>query len=453
MTADRLSALDASFLAVESPTAPMHVGWVSSFDAPDDGPHPGFPELFEHLAARLELAQRYRQKLAGVPLGLHEPMWVDDPDFDAADHLLHAEGEDLDALVDAIFSTPLPRDRPLWQMWIADGLPDGRIAMIGKMHHCMVDGAAVVELGNLILDAEPDAADRAGDGEWTAVPEPTPGVRLARAVADRAADGASLAFAPVRIAGSPSRWRALPGLAGRGARTLSQTLLPPAPGSSLNRPGSPRRHHVRMTRSLDDVRALRRRFGVTPNDVVLATCAGALRRFSERRGETPQGLKVMVPADVRGAQDAEGGNRISFVFFELPCDEPHPILRLEAVHRATSQRRDNGAAEDVDAAFRVLALTPGPVQRALAHAFAHPRMSNLTISSVPGPAVPRYMLGCRLREVHSAVPLSERHALSIGVVTVAGHACFGIYADAETLPDADALRDDLDAAFDELLAA
>ena len=175
MTADRLSALDASFLAVESPTAPMHVGWVSSFDAPDDGPRPGFPELFEHLAARLALAPRYGQKLAPVPLGLHEPMWVDDPDFDAADHLLHAEGEDLDALVDAVFSTPLPRDRPLWQMWIADGLPDGRIAMIGKMHHCMVDGAAVVELGNLILDAEPDATDRAGDGEWTPVPEPTPG--------------------------------------------------------------------------------------------------------------------------------------------------------------------------------------------------------------------------------------------------------------------------------------
>ena len=196
-----------------------------------------------------------------------------------------------------------------------------------------------------------------------------------------------------------------------------------------------------MTRSLDDVRALRRRFGVTPNDVVLATCAGALRRFAERRGETPQGLKVMVPADVRGAQDAEGGNRISFVFFELPCDEPDPVVRLRGrPSRDVAAPRD-GAAEDVDAAFRVLALTPGPVQRALAHAFAHPRMSNLTISSVPGPAVPRYMLGCRLREVHSAVPLSERHALSIGVVTVAGSACFGIYADAETLPDADALRE------------
>jgi diacylglycerol O-acyltransferase len=453
MSAERLSALDASFLAVESPSAPMHVGWVSSFEPPEDAPRPGFEELFDHIAGRLALAPRYRQKLAGVPLGVHEPMWVDDPDFDPADHLLHAEGEDLDEIADAIFSTPLPRDRPLWQMWIADELADGRIAMVGKMHHCMVDGIAVVELGELLLDADPHAGAR-GRGEQRApVPEPSRGERLAQGIVDRAADGAALALAPVRLAGSPSRLRGLPGLASRGARTLSQTLLPPAPGSPLNRPGSPRRHHVRATRALDDLRVLRRRFGVTPNDVVLAACAGALRRFAERRGESPQALKVMVPADVRGAGDADGGNRISFVFLELPCDEPDPVARLQAIHEATSQRGRDGAAEDLDAAFRALALTPGPVQRVLAHAFAHPRMSNLTISSVPGPAVTRYLRGCRLREVHSAVPLSERHALSIGVVMVAGRACFGIYADAETLPDADELRDDLDAAFEELLSA
>jgi WS/DGAT/MGAT family acyltransferase len=456
MSGERLSALDASFLAVESPTAPMHVGWVSSFDPPQDTQRPGFDELFDHLAGRLAVAPRYRQKLASVPLGVHEPMWVDDADFDPAAHLLHAEGDDLDEIADAIFSTPLPRDRPLWQLWIADGLPDG-LAMIGKMHHCMVDGIAVVELGELLLDARPEASTAepaaAGNGEpWTPAPTPSARARLTRAVADRAAESAALVYTPIRIAGSPRRLRGLPGLASRGARTLSQTLLPPAPGSSLNRPGSGRRHHIRMSRSLDDLRMLRRRFGVTPNDVVLATCAGALRRFAWQRGESPQGLKVMVPADVRGALDAEGGNRISFVFIDLPCDEPDPVARLEAIHRATSQRGRDGAAEDLDAAFRALALAPGPVQRTLAHAFAHPRMSNLTISSVPGPAVPRYLYGCRLREVHCAVPLAERHALSIGVVVVAGRVCFGIYADAETLPDADALREDLDAAFEELLA-
>ena len=441
MAAERLSALDASFLAVESPSAPMHVGWVSTFAAPEEGPRPGFDELFAFLAGRLAHAPRWRQKLAPVPLGVHEPAWVDDPDFDPAEHVLHAPGDDLDAIADEIFSTPLPRDRPLWQFWIADQLADGRIAMVCKAHHCMVDGIAITELGRLILDAEP-FEDRGEPDAPDPVPTPSPGHRFARGVVDRAGDGAALALSPLKLVGSPGRLRGVTGL----ARTVAHTLLPPAPESPLNRPGSPHRRHVRITRSLDDLRSIRRRFGVTPNDVVLAACAGALRTFAG-----PERLKVMVPADVRGAGDADSGNRISFVFLELPCDEPDPVERLRAIHRATSERgRDAG---DLDAAFQAIALTPSPVQRALAHAFAHPRMSNLTISSVPGPAVTRYMQGCRLLTVHSAVPLSERHALSIGVVMTGGNVCFGIYADAQTLPDADYLGEDLEVAFDELLSA
>ena len=450
MTAERLSALDASFLAVETPAAPMHIGWVAAFDPPQDGARPTFAELAEHIAGRLERVPRYRQRLAAVPFGLHEPVWVDDPDFDPANHLLPAGGEDLSALVDSILSTPLRRDRPLWEMWIADSLPGGRLAIVGKAHHCMVDGTAVVELGNALFDAAPDGPpDRGGDG-WTPGPAPSPGERLARAVVDRAADGAALALTPWRLASAPGR---LPGLASGGARTLAHTLLPPAPSSPLNRAGSSRRHHVRGTRSLGDLRAVRRRFGVSPNDVVLAVCAGGLRGFAERRGEPPQALKVMVPADVRASTDAGGtGNRISFLFLDLPCDEPDPVARLGAIHRSTVQRARDGEAEHVDAAFRTLARTPRTLQRAAAHAFAHPRLFNLTISSIAGPALPRYLRGCRLREVHSAVPLAGRHALSIGVVMVAGQVCFGIFADAAVLPDAKALGGDLDAAFDELVA-
>ena len=448
MSATRLSALDASFLAVESERSPMHVGWVSTFD----GPRPGFEALRDHLAGRVEGAPRYRQKLAPVPLGLHEPVWVDDPEFDFAAHLLHAEGADLGAIVDEILSTPLPRDRPLWQMWIADELPGDGFAVIGKMHHCMVDGAAVTELGRRMLDADPDAerAEPSDRPERAPVRPPSPRARLARGALDRTADGARLVLTPARLAAKPGRLGELPGL----ARTLAHTLLPPAPASSLNLAGARARRHVRVSRSLDDLRAVRRRFGVSPNDVVLAACAGGLRRFAERRGESPRRLKAMVPADVRtAADDAGSGNRITFVFLELPCDEPDPLARLEAIHAVTAKRRQDGDAEAMDAAFGLLALTPPPVQRAMAHAFAHPRLSNLTISSVAGPAVPRYLHGCRLREVHSAVPLPARHALSIGVVTVAGRVCFGLFADADTLPDADDAGADVGAAFDELLAA
>jgi diacylglycerol O-acyltransferase len=455
MTAARLSALDASFLAVDSPETPMHVGWVARFERPESGERPRFEELFEHVAGRLERAPRFRQRLAPVPFALHDPVWVDDPGFDPAAHLLHATAGDLGELVDGVLSSPLARDRPLWEIWVADGLPDGTLALVGKMHHCMVDGVAVAELGNLLLDRGPERGDGgARAAAWSPVPGPSAGARLARAVVDRAADGAALALAPVRLAGSPARVAELPRAARRGARTASHALLPPARSSPLNRPGTARRHHVRVTRSLQEVRDVRRRFRVAPNDVVLAACAGALRRFAERRGETPAPLKAMIPADVRTSADTAGsGNRIAFLFVELPCDEPDPVARLRAVSRATAQRRRDGEADDVDAAFRALARTPGPIQRLLAQAFAHPRLFNLTVSSVPGPAVPRYLRGCRLREVHSAVPLAGRHALSIGVVTVAGSACFGIYADAVTLPDADALGPDLDAALDELLAA
>jgi diacylglycerol O-acyltransferase / wax synthase len=455
MRPERLSALDASFLAVESDTAPMHVGWVARFDPPEVGARPGFEELFEHLAGRLGRAPRYRQRLAGVPLGLHDPVWVDDERFDSREHLLHGQGRDLGALVDAVLSTPLARDRPLWEITIADDLPDGQIALVGKMHHCMVDGTAVAELGNLLLDSDPDGW-RESDAEpaWSPAPPPSARERLARAMVERAGDTAALALGPARVAGSPRRLRGLPGAVGRGARTLAHMTLPPAPGSPLNRPGSARRHHVRVTRSLDEIRAVRRRFRVTPNDVVLTACAGGLRRFAERRGDAPQPLKAMVPADVRSSEDAAGtGNRISFVFVELPCAEPDPVERLQTVNRATAQRRRDGEADDLDAAFRVIARTPTPLQHALAQAFAHPRLFNLTVSSVPGPAVPRYLRGCRLREVHSAVPLAGRHALSIGVVTVAGNACFGVTADAVALPDADDLAADIDAAIDELLAA
>ena len=428
---ERLSALDASFLAVESPLAPMHVGWVASFDPPTDGPTTA-EELIEHIAARMEGAHRYRQKLADVPLGVHDPVWVDDPDFDPARHLHVADGN----VVDEVLSTPLARDRPLWEMWVAGDPP----TLVGKAHHCMVDGLAVVELGNLLLDAEPDAPTRR-DGDWQPSLAPTPGQRLGRAIADRIGETAALAAAPLRLA---VNLRSLPGT----ARMVGHTLLPPAPPSPLNLHGSGRRHHTRVTRTLDEVRTIRRALRVSPNDVVLAACAGALHRFLD----DPAALKVMVPADVRSAGDpSASGNRISFVFLELPCGEPDPLERLQAINRATDQRRRDGEAERLDAAFDVLARTPKPIQRTLAHAFAHPRLFNLTISSVPGPAVTRYLRGCRLREVHSAVPLSAHHGLSIGVVTVAGNACFGISSDPATVPDADELAGHLDAAFDELL--
>src|SRR5215211_6502148 len=185
MPPERLSALDASFLTVEGPSAHMHVGWAATFAPPADGPRPDFDTLFEHIAGRLNRAPRYRQRLAPDPLGLNAPLWVDDEDFDPAEHIHRSAAEDLAQLADAVLSEPLRRDRPLWEFWIADRLDDGRIGLVGKAHHCMVDGIAAVELGSLLLDPEPLIPRADDDDAWLPAPAPHALELLARGVWDR----------------------------------------------------------------------------------------------------------------------------------------------------------------------------------------------------------------------------------------------------------------------------
>src|SRR5690349_24126495 len=198
---DRLSALDAAFLAVEGPTTPMHVGWVAEFDGTA-----GFEELYEHIAGRLGQAPRFGQRRAEVPLAVHDPVWVDDAEFDPSRHLLRAPGQDLGAIVDSVLSSPLRRDRPLWEITIAGG---DRVALVGKMHHCMIDGTAAVQLTNLLLDADPDGRSDAEPPEpWAPAEVQSAASRLARASVDRTGDFATLALTPLRLAASPRR---LPG--------------------------------------------------------------------------------------------------------------------------------------------------------------------------------------------------------------------------------------------------
>src|SRR4051812_13773161 len=238
----RLSALDASFLAVEKPTAHMHVGWASLFDPPAGRPPPSFAELRDHIGVRIDRAPRYRQRLAHVPLGVHEPAWVDDERFDLSRHVLHARARTLEEVIEAVLSVPLERDRPLWELWIADNLADGRLGMVGKVHHCMVDGIAAVELATLLLDAEP-AANGAGEGgrRWRPAPMPGPLELLARGVRDRLAEGVRLAEVPLGFVRSPRRVLDVPAAGLKLARSLTDAALPLAPRSALNAPSSPLR--------------------------------------------------------------------------------------------------------------------------------------------------------------------------------------------------------------------
>src|SRR4051794_15918033 len=194
MSSTRLTSLDASFLEVESSTAHMHVGWAALFAPPAGGHRPSFTELRDHVERRLDRAPRYRQKLQEVPLGVCEPVWVDDPDFDVMQHVHRARSSDFRAVADMVLSQPLDHERPLWELWIADRLDDGRIGVVGKVHHCMVDGIAAVELATLLLDPspEPDPATEAEE-EWSPAEAPA-GLRLLSAgVLDRVREGARMA--------------------------------------------------------------------------------------------------------------------------------------------------------------------------------------------------------------------------------------------------------------------
>lgn len=450
MPGDRLSALDASFLEVESPTAHMHVGWASVFAPPAKGPLPRFPQLRDHIAGRLDRAPRYRQKLATVPLGLSSPVWVDDEEFDIARHVKHARSSRFGEVVDAAMSAPLDRERPLWEIWIADRLGDGSLGVVGKAHHCMVDGLAAVELAALLLDPTPDPPPAAPD-PWRPVPRPGTPELLASGIRARAGAVLEATMLPARLALSPGRLAGLPRATLRGARAVVDAARPATPEAALNAPISPGRHLACRSRPLDDLRQVKRSFGTTVNDVLLAASAAGLRRYLRRLRKSPRRLKTMVPVSVRDGEGGGLGNRISFVFVDLPCDEPDPVRRLRDVHRAMSERKQAGEADGADGVLRALEYAPHPVQTALSRLVASPVAFNLTVSNIPGPREALYMRGCKLEEAYPVVPIADRHGVSIGMTTIGDSAFFGVYADRASVPEADTLAEGIDRAVQELV--
>jgi diacylglycerol O-acyltransferase len=449
----RLSALDASFLAAESPVAHMHVGWGAVFEPPAEGLPPSFAELREHVAARLGRAARYRQRLAPVPFGVHDPVWVDDDAFDIEHHVLRSDAPSLAGLMEVAMSSQLERSRPLWELWVAERLADGRIGIAGKAHHCMVDGLAAVELAALMLDPGPEPPPPERDA-WRPAPAPSPAALLVRARVDRVGAELDVVRLPVRVLRSPARRVAEFAVgARRVGLALSHSFGSRAPVSRFDASSSPLRRLGTVSRPLEDLRRIKARHRTTINDVVLAVCAGGVRSYLQQHGDPPIRLKAMVPVSVRAAgAGSELGNRISFTFLELPCDEVDPVRRLRKINRVTTQRKRSGEPLGADTVLGLVAHAPRFVQHATVRLVASPRVFNLVVSNIPGPTQPLYMRGCRLVEAYPVVPLAERHALSIGVTTIAGRACFGLYADRKALPDVDLLARDLDDAIDELLA-
>ncbi len=451
MSATRLSPLDEAFLAAESPTAHMHVGWAAVFDPPADRPRPSFAELRRHIEGRLCRAPRYRQRISSAPLELDAPCWVDDEGFAIARHVIRWPTADLDRLVEECMSRPLDRDRPLWEIWIADHLAGGGVGVVGKVHHCMVDGIAAVELASLLLDPTPEPPPEQGD-DWRPEPAPGPLARLAWSARDKAQAQLDLARRASTFL-SRGRLRDAPRQAASAVGILTRALWPATPVAPLNEPISSRRLLARVDRPLEELQRVKRRFQATVNDVYLAIAAGAVRRLLMDRHEEPRPLKTMVPVNVREESEHEQlGNRISFMFVDLPCDEPDPERRLRRLQVATATGKRSGDPRTADAVVRLLGYAPRRLQRLASRLVSSPRMFNLTVSNIPGPREPMFMLGCKLRQAYPVVPLADHHALSIGMTTIQDRACFGLYADRRSLGDVERVAEAVERSSDELLA-
>ena len=442
-TIRRLSPLDGSFLRLETPQSHMHVGWSAVFAEPtDDRPRPSIDALREVAAGRLHEVPWCRWRLDDAPLGISEPRWIDDPDFDLSAHLVELTSptdrvsmKTLEVLRSTLLSTPLDRSRPLWQVFLVPRLEDGRIGMIGKIHHALVDGMAALQIVRLFVDDEPDVPARA-PVRWR--PQGHGGAVGWMLHAARTAlhDGTEVMRAGSEAMLHP---RSAVAAATRSARRLAtavaEDVLPPAPSSGLNGRIGARRTLVGYHAQRSLLRAARGRGG-TLNDIGLTTVAGALRELALSRGETPQEpLKTMVPVSTRRAGEEGAGNQMAMVYVPLPVHLPTPTERLDWVREQTSRLKHTDRPEATQTFVESLGLVPPPLRTPVARALATPRQFNLTVSQSPAPRGSIYCLGCELEEVYSVVPIAQGHTLAIGMVRYRNELFFGCYADPDALPE------------------
>jgi WS/DGAT/MGAT family acyltransferase len=460
---DRLSPLDVSFLYFEEPTTPMHVGGVAVFQAPDEGfDH---DRLVELISQRIAFVPRYRQRIRWVPGRLANPVWVDDEHFDLTYHVrrsaLPRPGSDaqLAELVARVQSRPLDRSRPLWEMYLVEGLSGGRFAIISKTHHAMVDGVAAVDIGQVILDSSPEPRERPTD-TWRPAPEPSWAELVAGAVAETVRRPTA-ALDTVRggleeIGHTLSR---MAGAAG-GLLAAATTVARAAPESPLNVVIGEQRRYATAALSLDDHRRIRKAHGGTVNDVVLATVAGALRAWLLTRGEkvsTSTTVRALVPVSVRGTDASSGapatGNRVSSYLVDLPVGEPNAVMRLHQVSYRMQAHKETGQAVGAEALVGLAGFAP-PTLHSLGARVASglsKRWFNLVVTNVPGPQQPLYAGPARMLAAYPVVPLAKGQALSIGLTSYDGGVYYGLNADRDAMPDVGVLAQCLEDSLAELL--
>lgn len=459
----RMSALDASFLFMEDASTPMHAGGVAIFTPPADG--------FDHerlvrlIRQRIPFVPRYRQRVREVPFGLARPVWVDDERFDVTYHVRRSalprpgSREQLNELVARLMTRPLDRGRPLWEMYLVEGLDDGNFAIVSKSHQALVDGLSAVDIAQVMLDPTEETVVVAGDA-WRPRVEPTDIELLASAFAELATRPAS-AFEAARntVTGTASTavhvgQRAIGVL---GAALAMARMPGPSP---LNVTIGGQRRFATVDLALADLKRVRAEFGGTVNDIVLAVITGALRSWLMTRGApVNQGdtLRALLPVSVAvpgSSSDDAGGNRVTAALADLPVGESDPAIRLQQINYQLAQLEEGSHFVGADAIVNIAGFGP-PTLHALGARVGSSlsrKVYNLVVTNVPGPQRSLFAAGSRMVAAYPVVPLTKGQALSIGLISYDGGVYFGLYADRDALPDLDVLVACLSDAMDELLA-
>jgi WS/DGAT/MGAT family acyltransferase len=441
--------LDASFLHIEDDVSHMHIASVAIFE----GPQPPFSEVVSMVEAKLALVPRYRQVVKFVPFDLGRPVWADDPHFNIEYHLRHTAlpapgGEaELRKLVGRVMSQQLDRSKPLWEIWVVEGLEDGRWAMLAKTHHAMVDGISGTDLLAVIMDLSPDAA-RPAASAWDPRPTPTGGQLAAEALRNVVRSP----YEQLRAVRASTRAirHAVTHAAEVGQGVVAMAgLVRATPVSSLNGPLGPHRRYAWASTSVDDIKKVRKGLGGTFNDVVLASITNGFRELLLSRGEDiDRVVRTLVPVSVR-PRDASGKavgdgtyeNRVSAMFAELPVNIEDPGERLHAITHQMEGLKDSKQAVAGEALTSMSGFAP-PMLLALGMRLATraaQRNVNTVTTNVPGPQFPLYAAGRKMLRAFPYVPLGGQIRIGIAIFSYNGEVNFGITGDYDTTPDLDVL--------------
>ena len=461
----RLSGLDASFLHLETPSSHMHVASLGIFDPSGVEGGVSIDSVISVYEKRLHLAPPFRRRLAHVPFGLHHPLWIEDPDFDIRNHVRHtaipAPGgtKELSNLVSRLVALPLDRTRPLWEIWLIEGLADGNVGLLTKVHHAAIDGASGNELLVALLDLTPEVVEHVPDTEWEPDRVPTDAELLGFAAS-------SLARQPLRVAKALARTASVALDVRRRGQESNAPVLPPAPftapRTSFNTALTPRRSYAFTSLDLRTVKAVKAAAGCTVNDVVMALCSGALRIYLDKRGEVlDSSLVAMVPVSVRTEDERDAlGNKVSMMLCTLASDIDDPTERLKTIQGCMSEAKEQQKAIGADTLQEWAEFAAPAVAGRAARLYSRFKLAdmmrplfNVTISNVPGPPFPLYSAGAKLISNYPVGPIIDGTGLNMTVMSYLDQLDFGLLACPDVLDDVWALADALHTALDELVEA